>query len=137
DISFYIAMGIAAFICGVVMASRKGRKEKQKMKSELWSKMMESEKEEKTLRESRENSDSYIGTIPWGDFDLHNGYSQYYKGEIRNGVPHSYGGVYEYGGDIPLYSGIWEDGHACFDPNEIDLRDLTDEELRDIMHDRL
>jgi len=85
-----------------------------------------------------ENGICYIGEIPWGPSDAHNGYSQYYKGEIRNGVPHGYGGVYEidmvpYGGrslDKLLYSGRWENGKFLDGKSPID--ELTEEEWRHI-----
>ena len=77
---------------------------------------------------------SYIGEIPWRG-DAHNGCTAYYKGEIKNGVPNGYGGVYEvnmsmYGSDNLLYSGRWEDGVFLDQENPADL--LTDEEWRHI-----
>ena len=78
---------------------------------------------------------SHVGELPWGPYDPHNGYTSYYKGEIKNGVPNGYGGVYEidmsgWGNDKLLYSGRWEDGVFLNGKNPID--ELTDEEWRHI-----
>ena len=83
--------------------------------------------------------DGEYGEIPWGSWNPRNGYDFYYKGGLLNGEPHGYGTIYHCTpcGDEAIESGRWEYGQRCYDPNEIDLRDLTDEELHDIMHDRL
>jgi hypothetical protein len=75
------------------------------------------------------------GELPFGHCDAHNGYSCYYKGQIKNGVPHGYGGVYEvdmsgWGHDKLLYSGRWENGEFMDQKSRLD--ELTDEEWREI-----
>ena len=78
-----------------------------------------------------------FGEILWGHFDSHNGYSQYYKGELKNGVPHGWGGVYEVnmmgGRDDLLYQGRWVDGVY------MDRKDsnggMTEEELDEWWHE--
>ncbi|MBR2084539.1 MAG: leucine-rich repeat domain-containing protein [Muribaculaceae bacterium] len=78
---------------------------------------------------------AYEGTLPWGRWDSRDGYSDYYQGQIKNGVPHGYGGVYEidksgWGNDRLLYSGRWVNG-VYQDPKS-PLDRLTDEEWRHI-----
>lgn len=86
--------------------------------------------------------DGKWGEIPWGPGNPRNGYEFYYKGGLLNGKPHGYGTIYHcsmdpYHDDEIVESGRWKYGRRCYNPNEIDMRDLTDEELHDIMHDRL
>lgn len=78
---------------------------------------------------------AYEGTLPWGRWDSRDGYSDYYKGQIKNGVPHGYGGVYEidksgWGNDRLLYSGEWVNGVYQDPVSPLDR--LTDEEWRHI-----
>ena len=78
---------------------------------------------------------AYVGTLPWGRYDGRDGYSDYYKGEIKNGVPHGYGSVYEidksgWHNDRLLYSGRWVNG-VYQDPIST-LDRLTEEEWREI-----
>ena len=95
------------------------------------------------MKEKKENK-VYSGIIPWGPWSPRYGREYIYEGEILNGEPHGYGTIYQAsdtgyrGSEAKVASGRWVHGRLVdSDADRHRYDDLSDEELRDIMHDRL